>query len=296
MPDYSYACIGFSSSKPSGTSDITNPKGSYDMWIVRATYCDPKPKLNFESPYIIYPGDTLTVKSNYYQRATYLWNTGATTESIRVADTGIYYVTITNSTVGCSSVSDTLILTPSSVCNVPSHCAASEIAQSTAKISWTTFSNAIGYSVKYRVVNTTTWTTKNITTNTGYKLLTGLLSGTKYQYRVRTKCSANPLQYSAWSPTKSFITLGIRVFNGPVELTVMPNPAKDFITIDFALEARKAFLKIYDATGKIALIKKLTSVDGYYNETIDINNLNKGFYIVEVMSDEEIYKSKLVVK
>ena len=295
MPDYSYACIGFSASKPSGTSDITNNHGSYDMWIVRATYCDPKPHLNFPSPFIIYPGDTLTVKSNYYERATYLWNTGATTESITVTEPGLYFVTITNTTAGCSSVSDTLIVTPSSVCNVPSNIRVTDITNTAAQINWTTFTNAIGYQVKYRVMGSSAWTTKTITTNTGYKLLTNLALGTKYQYRVRTKCQLNPLQYSAWSSTKTFTTGGIRVYSGPVQLTVNPNPAKDYISIDFAFESKKAFLKIFDAQGKLAKYEKLVSVNGYYNQTIDISALNKGFYIVEVSSEDEVYKSKLIV-
>lgn len=82
---------------------ITDP-GTY--WVmVKNTYgcsrgdtfdvaAKPSPVLNLDDSTAICPDETITLNA-FYPGATYLWNTGATSSSLAVNTTGVYYVTST---------------------------------------------------------------------------------------------------------------------------------------------------------------------------------------------------------
>ncbi|PSJ71402.1 hypothetical protein C7N43_39510, partial [Sphingobacteriales bacterium UPWRP_1] len=99
-------------------------------------------------------------------------------------------------------------LAPAS-CLTPAGLASSNITYNSATVSWTAVSGAVGYTVQYKPLAATTWTTINVLTNTAN--LVGLLSNTTYEYKVRTVCVAASLTnagvYSDYSPALQFTTL-----------------------------------------------------------------------------------------
>lgn len=76
----------------------------------------------------------------------------------------------------------------------PTSLSAANITLTTADLSWQPLANAT-YTVRYRKVGTTIWTTVN-TTNPALAL-TGLLDSTTYEYQVSAICSGTPTAYSA---------------------------------------------------------------------------------------------------
>ncbi len=79
-------------------------------------------------------------------------------------------------------------------CNAPSTLSASNITATSAKLNWNVSLGAHSYSVQYRVVGTSTWTTATSTVNS--LSVTGLTSGATYQFQVQTVCAAGQSSFS----------------------------------------------------------------------------------------------------
>jgi len=94
------------------------------------------------------------------------------------------------------------------VCNatVPTGLAASNIAETTATLSWDAVPGAT-YDLRYRQTGTTTWITTAITGVSSN--LTGLTALTEYEARVRSKCSGG--SNSAYSSAITFTTTDVQL-------------------------------------------------------------------------------------
>jgi pectin methylesterase-like acyl-CoA thioesterase len=96
-----------------------------------------------------------------------------------------------------------------------------------------------------------------------------------------------------WDPIPSLIasentvSTGISKVNSVAKVKVFPNPASDFVTIERA-DSKLAYLSIYDMKGTKVMDKVLKSS----SETIDLNSLSTGIYIISINGE----KCKLVVK
>ena len=78
------------------------------------------------------------------------------------------------------------------------------------------------------------------------------------------------------------------------EFTVGPNPGNDALFFKgLAVSNKKLNIKIYDALGKLQIQKQL-QVQGNFNETLNMQNLSKGVYLVAVESDNVINTQKWI--
>ncbi len=75
-------------------------------------------------------------------------------------------------------------------CNAPTGLTSSSITASSATVSWTAVSGAVGYAVDYKLNSSSTWTSFS-TAQTGTSAsLTGLTASSLYDWRVTTNCSS----------------------------------------------------------------------------------------------------------
>ncbi|HNP98686.1 MAG TPA: fibronectin type III domain-containing protein [Bacteroidia bacterium] len=72
-------------------------------------------------------------------------------------------------------------------CTAPTGLHATSITTSSATLRWTAASGALNYNIQYRPIGNTSWLT-TLTTSTS-KNITGLQSGTDYEFRVQTDCN-----------------------------------------------------------------------------------------------------------
>ncbi|HRD39112.1 MAG TPA: T9SS type A sorting domain-containing protein, partial [Bacteroidia bacterium] len=88
------------------------------------------------------------------------------------------------------------------------------------------------------------------------------------------------------------VCTGIELLNGLTEkLTVYPNPATEYFVLNGNISGESLTVNIYDVTGKI-IISHSTSSN---QEIIDISELAKGTYFVEVLSQQQrVYKTNIV--
>jgi hypothetical protein len=91
-------------------------------------------------------------------------------------------------------------------CDTPTGLIITGLTDNHASLAWDAVSNALNYDFRYRVNASATWTTLNVNNN-GIDL-SGLFSGTTYQYQVRSRCSSNNSFMSSYSAMQNFTTLG----------------------------------------------------------------------------------------
>jgi len=113
------------------------------------------------------------------------------------ATSGTYTVTITNPDGQTSTTTFNLSCT-APACGDPTGLSSSNISTTGATVSWLAVTNAISYHVQYRVTGSGTWldagTVNSPVTSLG---ITGLTSGTAYDWQVRATCSGGSGNYVA---------------------------------------------------------------------------------------------------
>ncbi|MCW3466992.1 reprolysin-like metallopeptidase [Chitinophaga nivalis] len=104
----------------------------------------------------------------------------------------------TNCASGSSAYSAEQFTTvSSSTCAAPTGLNSSAVTATGATVSWTAVSGAVGYDVSYKDNAATTWTVAVSGTTATSVTLTGLISGTLYDWRVRTTCSDGNSSFTA---------------------------------------------------------------------------------------------------
>lgn len=96
-------------------------------------------------------------------------------------------------TIDCNTYSATQNFTTLNICAVPNP-SASAITTSSFTISWPTIASATSYTVQTRLAGSTTWASSSVTTTS--KIVTGLLSGTSYEYQVSANCPSGASGFS----------------------------------------------------------------------------------------------------
>jgi hypothetical protein len=115
------------------------------------------------------------------------------------------YQVRTNCASSNSGWSTLAFFTTLETCDAPINISASNITTTGAAIGWDVASNAVDYSVRYRVRNTAnSFTTESAASNS--HTISGLSDNTEYEYQVSTNCSAGS---STWSALDFFTTIQI---------------------------------------------------------------------------------------
>ena len=121
-------------------------------------------------------------------------------------------------TSGYSNVIVFTTTNQSASCTVPTGLLADSITASTARLSWTAVSGAIGYNVRYRPSGSTTWF--SVSSQGNVRFVNNLLGSTTYEWQVQTVCgsAAGTASTSAFSPSQTFTTLAPAPCNTPTGL------------------------------------------------------------------------------
>jgi len=129
-----------------------------------------------------------------------VWTTiSASTNSLGLSNLSpstLYEVQVSTSCVaGSSGYSSPVNFTTLSPCDVPGGIVVSGINTSSATVTWTAVNNATSYSVLFRPVGASSWTTISSLTNTAS--LTSLTSSTAYEVMLSASCSTGTSSFSA---------------------------------------------------------------------------------------------------
>ncbi len=124
-----------------------------------------------------------------------------------------------------------------------------------------------------------------------YTYTTGMLSGTKYYWRVRVN---NGGHFSAYSPTWDFTTTGTasgineNLLNDNV-ISIYPNPSNDIFTFSNLKKGDK--LEIQNAIGQIVY----TSIINDSILNVNLKNYEKGIYFYKIENNSRSLKSGKII-
>lgn len=228
----------------------------------------------------------------------FVWSNGSTTADLDPIAPGTYTVTVSTSN-GCSQVHSATVLDEN--LSVPVGVTTVNISANAAKLQWAAVPDASSYTVKGRLLGSSSWLTIPGITNT-YRNITTLPSCTAYEWAVRANCVGESSEYSS---VVSFITLGCGADERTNALpskekvsgfSVYPNPATDQIRIELnRFMAHTAVLTIADLTGRTVLRQTIRGDNPAETLLVDTHTLAKGYYLVTLNDGIESMQQHLVI-
>lgn len=85
--------------------------------------------------------------------------------------------------------------------------------------------------------------------------------------------------------------------SGVSEMKVYPNPAQDVLSIQFNLEEQLSFdVEMITITGKTVYSERVNDASGSYYNAIDLSNMAKGVYFLNIRSEMGSVNKKVVVR
>lgn len=199
-----------------------------------------------------------------------------------------------------SAYSSTVNFTTGTGCSIPGGLLATNITGTTVKLNWSAVTGATYYSVRYRKINTTAWTTS---TSTGIsKNISGLTLSSTYEFQVQSVCSSTST--SAWSSSSNFTTLSAKAspLDEPIlesnhVLNLYPNPTKGPFQFDLMMNRNEQVtLHIYDISGRKVKMIQIEGVEGMNHVVLDLSDLWDGIYSVQIYQGEEWLNTVRVTK
>ncbi len=139
------------------------------------------------------------------------WTTSANTKNdentlIIHSDTiaNIYYQAFNAEFAALSGTLNTIAPCVTTTCGTPTALPATAVTTTTALLNWTGLGSALSYTIQYRVVGTTTWSTTTATADT--VTISGLTPATNYEFQVQATCSGGS---GSFSGSSTFTTLAL---------------------------------------------------------------------------------------
>ncbi|PWV46498.1 reprolysin-like metallopeptidase [Chitinophaga sp. S165] len=248
---------------------------------------------------------------DYKSTTSSTWINAATaTTAVSVGLTGLTsgttydYRVRTNCSSGSSTYSASqFTTTPLVTCGTPTGLNSTTVTTAGASVSWTAVSGALSYDVDYKANSSSTWTNAVTGTGSTSATLSGLTSGTLYDWRVRATCSGGNGAYA----TAQFTTLtttcantldnstngttgGAATIPFNTDVTGLITPSGDIDHYKFVISSRGSItitlrtlpgdydLKLLNSAGNQVAISQL---GGTSNETIT-RTVNPGTYYAQV--------------
>jgi hypothetical protein len=173
--------------------------------------------------------------------------------------------------------------------------AAINIAPDSATLTWSTATNAASYEIQYRDSGNVSWTTITVNAPDTSVTITNLKSGTTYDWQIQTLCNApNPLESNLTALHEFKTPFGTGIANSAIQdIKLFPNPAKDFVMIQFANAVQVSEIILMNELGEPVLHEIVYSAKS--NEIrIPLQRIAAGAYTVKVISNEKTFVQKLL--
>ena len=186
-------------------------------------------------------------------------------------------------------------------CISPYNLSSSNVTSNSAVLNWTPYVTADSFLIRYSVNGTANYTWNKILGTGGIHstTLTGLSSGTTYQWQVRTICAG--VSISIYSSPSVFITGPMRLANPDLvsseSFEVFPNPADETVYVKFTSGiSEDGILRVIDIMGRELIRNDISILDGENLFNIYTGNLAAGVYILNLESPNTKLQCRLVIE
>ncbi|MDH3243638.1 MAG: fibronectin type III domain-containing protein [Saprospiraceae bacterium] len=235
--------------------------------------------------------------------------TSVTTTGTLISRTGLTPATVYEWRVGvlCTSGGtvtytgiETFMTADENQCTTPSGLLVLGIQATQATLIWGSIPEAADYDVRIRPTGSSNWTNyPGVGTN--LLVVFGLTPSTEYEWQVRSNCSTGS---SAYSPSDLFTTTsslrtshhGSLISEVEVEQRIYPNPAHDFIEIEWqGFDVAKVQIQMFDGLGRIMASKKWAQSNGLNRQHFDLSWAGSGIYRITLASNGQLIFSETVL-
>ncbi len=257
-------------SNTSGPFSVTSPNTAVSWagnssqnitWAVANTTAAPVSCANVKISISTNGGNTFSTlvasTANDGSEAITIPNTPSATARIKVEAVGNIFFDISNTN---------FTITSGTGCGAPAGLSSSAITTTSATVSWSSVSGAASYDVDYKLNSSGTWTNAATGTTSLSVNLSGLTSGSLYDWRVRANCASDNSAYSQ----AQFTTQSVIVCNAPSGLTssgvtsssatISWNPASGATSYDADYKLNSSGPWINAATGTTSISVNLSGL------------------------------------
>ncbi len=97
--------------------------------------------------------------------------------------------------------------------------------------------------------------------------------------------------------TVSYSTVGVKEVKAKLELSIFPNPANDYLNVNYALkEESEITVSLIDANGRVVLKEKpFKAKPGDYSTRLDLSSVSGGNYIVSLQLNKQIVNQNIII-
>jgi len=222
-------------------------------------------------------GDYIELNVNSFSFKSYLWNTGDTTKKIKVTKPGIYSVVSTTQDGCIKSATAPIDVKTNKLPQTPT------ITQDQTDKSYLVSTDAVAYLWYLNGVALTNDTNKRIKTK---------VPG-KYSVEISdiNGCKAKSTEFEVLTGVNDN-------YNNNSNVTIIPNPVSDFLTLKLLTVSEIGNLKISirNLLGQELMIINDVCNSNEYQKQIDISSLNIGSYIIIISENGSLFVNKIIKK
>ena len=174
-------------------------------------------------------------------------------------------------------------------CATPTNLSTTNVSYNSVDINWVAGEDETAWNLQYKENTASNWSNSIPVATPNYHL-TGLTAETNYQVRVQANCIDT---LSDWTAPVSFTTtqeVGIDNINLANSISLMPNPADNFIELKANSNVNVKEALVYNAFGQ--LIQTIQLTDNHAR--INLSNMAAGMYFVRVNGEGTTATKKFI--
>lgn len=190
--------------------------------------------------------------------------------------------------------------TLSGPCAVPTTLAVSPVGQNKAKLTWNQPANVIKYRLRWRATGAGSWNTVVKDAVWGFQWLTGLSSGTTYEWQIRSVCQYGNASGTLWSPLQQFTTATSKndqAFIDPAAaselIIIYPNPNNGSFTLGMQGLDEAVDIRVTDMTGNLVFAERGST---QAQLAIDLGEHAQGVYMLQLTGPNIALVQRVVVR
>ena len=176
---------------------------------------------------------------------------------------------------------------PVEPCDAPTALTVNDVTATTATVTWTAGGSETSWNVQYKLQSASQW--QEATVQTTSYLIEGLTANSTYDVRVKAICAADNQSDFV---TGTFTTEGVGIDNVTLtnSISLMPNPADNYIELSVKSNVEVKEAVVYNAFGQMIQTVQLTE----NHARIDLSNMAAGMYFVRVNGDNVSATKKFI--
>ena len=170
-------------------------------------------------------------------------------------------------------------------CSAPAAVNTVSVISNSAIIAWDAVENASSYTIEFKKILESFWTTHDAN-NTGLTdTLTGLTADMDYNWRVRANCDSDSSSFAS-GDFKTTSSAGIRNTSN-LRTSVYPDPATDVLFVKFnASSMQRVEMRLVTATGAAVFGSRYEATNGENIAKLNIETLSNGAYVLQLLTKE----------